>query len=84
MYNCCFWYHNLNFAIQVTFTITPKVSTPKFENHKICKDFSSNNKDEYFCGHFMKSQILLLRLAPGMSMDTKCDKKFDIGIRNLQ
>ena len=32
----------------------------------------------------MKIQILLLRLATGMSMDSKCDKKFDIGIRNLQ
>ena len=32
----------------------------------------------------MQIQILLLQLAPGMSVDTKCDKKFDIGIRNLQ
>ena len=33
----------------------------------------------------MKIQILLLRLAPGMSVDdTKCDKKYDIGIINLQ
>ena len=29
----------------------------------------------------MQIQILLLQLAPGMSVDTKCDKKFDIGIK---
>ena len=29
-------------------------------------------------------QILLLQLAPGMSVDRKSDKKFDNGIRNLQ
>ena len=28
----------------------------------------------------MKIQILLLRLAPGISVDTKCDRKFGIGI----
>ena len=32
----------------------------------------------------MQIQLLLLQLAPGMSVDTKCDKKFDIGIRNLK
>ena len=37
-----------NFAIQLAFTITPKVCTPKFESHNICKDFSPNNKDDYF------------------------------------
>ena len=33
----------------------------------------------------MQIQILLLQLAPGMSVDTKCDKQFDIGImtRNM-
>ena len=31
----------------------------------------------------MQIQILLLQLAPGMYVDTKCDEKFDIGIRNL-
>ena len=31
----------------------------------------------------MQIQILLLQFAPGMSVDTKFDKKFDIGITNL-
>ena len=78
-----FLYHYLNFCHQVAFTIAPKVLTPKFESHKICKDFSPNNKDDYFL-RIMKIQILLLRLAPGMSVDSKCNKKFDIGIKNLR
>ena len=31
----------------------------------------------------MQIQILLLQLAPDMSVDTKCDNKFDIEIRIL-
>ena len=46
-----------NFAIQVTFTITPKVCTPKFESHKICKDFWPNNKDDFFSAHNENSSI---------------------------
>ena len=56
---------------------------PEFESHKKCKDFKPNNKDDYFIA-IMKIQVLHLRLAPGMSVDTKCDKKFDIGKRNFQ
>ena len=48
MCNCCFGIIILNFAIHVTLMITPKVCTPKFESHKICKDFSPNNKDDCF------------------------------------
>ena len=31
--------------------------TPKFESHKICKDFSSNNKDHYLRAHNANSNI---------------------------
>ena len=47
MCNCCFWYHYLKFCLQLAFTITPKVFTPKFESHKIFKDFSPNNKEKF-------------------------------------
>ena len=57
MCNCCFGIIILNFAIQLAFTITSKVCTPKFESHKIDKDFSPNNKDDYFSVHNENSNI---------------------------
>ena len=57
MCNCCFGIIIWKFAIKVAFTITPKVCTPKLESHKICKDFSLNNKDDYFNAHNENSNI---------------------------
>ena len=44
----------------------------------------AQEKGQLFLMCIMKIQILLLLLAPGVSVDTKYDKKIDIGIRNLQ
>ena len=35
----------------------PKVCTPKFESHKIFKDFSPNNKDDYLSAYNANSNI---------------------------
>ena len=57
--------------------------TLKFESHKIYVRTFSPTIRTIILVCIMQIQILLLHLAPGMSVDTKCDKKFDIGMRNL-
>ena len=61
--------------------IIPNACTPKFESHKIYREISPSNKMIIFSAHNKNSNIAF---AIGMSVYTKGDNKFDIGIRNLQ